>query len=94
MLDVARNDPAIAGLLLLSSPPVQGLSELGARPALLITGQEEQRGLILKQAEESAAGAENAEVIALPGQGGGTFLFSTVWSQVRQALLDFVQAAK
>jgi hypothetical protein len=94
MLEVARNDPAIVGLILLSPPPLQGLNELGARPVLLIAGQHEQRGLILKQAEQSAAGAEHAEVIALPGEGGGTFLFPTVWSQVRQVLLDFVQAAK
>jgi hypothetical protein len=94
MLEAARNDPAIAGLILISAPPLQGLHELGARSVLLIAGQEEQRGLILKQAQESAEGVENAEVIALPGEGGGTFLFSTVWSQVRQALLDFVQAAK
>lgn len=94
MLEVARNDPAIAGLIFLSPPPLQGLNELGSRPVLFIAGQEEQHGLILKQAEESAAGVENARVIVFPGEGGGTFLFSTVWSQVRQTLLDFVQAAK
>ena len=94
MVEVALNDPTVAGLILISAPPLQDLDQLGARPALLIAGQEEQRGLILKQAEESATGAQNAEVTALPGEGGGTFLFSTVWSQIRQVLLDFVQASK
>jgi hypothetical protein len=61
---------------------------------LFIASQAEQRGLMLKQAQESAASAEHADVIALPGEGSGTFLFSSVWSPVRQALLDFVQAAK
>jgi hypothetical protein len=94
MLEVALGDPAVAGLIFLSSPPLQNLDQLGARPVLLIASQAEQRGLILKRAQESASGAENAEVIPLPGEGSGTFLFSTVWSPVRQALLDFVQAAK
>ena len=94
MIEFALQDPTVAGLILISAPPLQGLSELGSRPVVFIASQEEQRGLILKQAQESAARTENVKVIALPGEGGGTFLFSTVWSQIRQTLLDFVQAVK
>jgi predicted esterase len=94
MLEAAFSNPTLAGLIFISPPRLQGLNELGSRPVLLIAGQEEQRGLILQQAQESATGAANAEVIALPSEGGGTFLFTTLWSQVRRALLDFVQATK
>lgn len=94
MLDAARQDPAIAGLILISAPPVKNLNELGSRPVLLVASQEEQHGLILEQAQESAPGAGNAKVIALPGEGSGTFIFTSLWSQVRRALLDFVQATQ
>lgn len=94
MLDTALQDPSIAGLILISAPPVKNLVQLDSRPVLFIASQGEQHGLILEQAQQSAAGVMNAKVIALPGEGSGTFIFTTVWSQVRQALIDFVQAAK
>jgi len=94
MLDVALQDPAIAGLILISAPPVKNLNQLAFRPVLFIASQGEQHGLILAQAQESAKGVTNTKVVALPGEGSGTFIFTSVWSQVRQALIDFVQAAK
>jgi predicted esterase len=94
MLDAARKDPAIAGLIALSAPPLKDLGQLGSRPVLLIASQQEQHGLILEQAQQSAAGLSNAKVVMLPGEGGGTFVFTTVWSQIRQVLMDFVKPAK
>jgi len=94
MLDAALQDPLIAGLILISAPPVKNLEGLDSRPVLLIASQGEQHGLILEQAQESAKGVTNAKVVTLPGEGSGTFIFSAVWSQVRKALIDFVQAAK
>ena len=94
MLDASLQDPAVAGLILISAPPVNNLDELNARPVLFIASQAEQHGLILEQAQQSAVGVTNAKVVALPGEGSGTFIFTTVWSQVRQALMDFVQVAK
>lgn len=94
MLDAALQDPTIAGLVLISAPPVKNLDQLDSRPVLFIASQGEQHGLILEQAQQSAEGVTNAEVVTLPGEGSGTFVFTTVWSQVRQALIDFVQAAK
>jgi hypothetical protein len=94
MLDAALQDPSIAGLILISAPPVKNLTELAPRPVLLVASQGEQHGLILEQAQESAAGAGNAKVIVLSGEGSGTFIFTSVWSQVRRALLDFVQGTK
>jgi hypothetical protein len=94
MLDTALPDPTIAGLILISAPPVTNLEPLDSRPVLFIASQGEQHGLILEQAQQSAAGMTNAEIITLPGEGSGTFIFTTVWSRVRQALIDFVQAAK
>ncbi len=94
MFDAALQDPAIAGLILISAPPVKNLNQLDARPVLFIASQGEQHGLILEQAQESVKGVPNTKVIALPGEGSGTFIFTSVWSQVRQVLIDFVQAAK
>ena len=94
MLDAALQDPAIAGLILISAPPLKNLNPLDARPVLFIASQGEQHGLILEQAQESAKGVTNTKVVALPGEGSGTFIFSSVWSQARKALIDFVQAAK
>jgi hypothetical protein len=94
MVDAALQDRAIAGLILISAPPVKNLNELEPRPVLLLASQEEQHGLILEQAQESAGGANNAKVHMLPGEGSGTFIFTSVWSQVRRSLLDFVQATK
>jgi predicted esterase len=94
MFDAALNDPTIAGLILISAPTIKNLDRLGSRPVLLVASQAEQHGLILEQAQESATGATNAQVLVLPGEGGGTFIFTTVWSQIRRVLMDFVQAAK
>jgi predicted esterase len=94
MLDAALKDPSVAGLILISAPPVKNLNQLDPRLVLLIASQGEQHGLILEQAQQSAAGATNARVVTLPGEGSGTFIFTSVWSQVRRALIDFVQTAK
>ncbi len=94
MLDVALQDPMIAGLILISAPPVKNLEQLDSRPMLFIASQGEQHGLILEQAQQSAAGITNAQVVTLPGESSGTFIFSTVWSKVRRALIGFVQAPK
>jgi hypothetical protein len=94
MLDAARTDPAIAGLIVLSAPPLKDLDRLGSRPVLLVASQGEQHGLILDQAHQSAAGVNNAQVVVLPGKGGGTFVFTTVWSQIRRVLMEFVKPAK
>lgn len=94
MVDAALQDPAIAGLILISAPPLKNLNQLGSRPVLLMASQGEQHGLILEQAQQSADDLANAKVLTLPGEGSGTFVFTSVWSQVRRALLDFVQAAK
>ena len=94
MLDAALQDPTIEGLILISAPRLKNLDQLDSRPVLFVASQGEQHGLILEQAQQSAEGVTNAQVVTLPGEGSGTFIFTTVWSQVRQALLDFVQAAK
>ena len=94
MLDAGLKDPAIAGLIFLSAPPLKDLGQLVPRPVLLIAGQAEQHGLILEQAKQSAAGVNNAKVVVLPGESGGTFAFTTTWSQVRRVLMDFVKPAK
>ena len=94
MLDAALQDLDIAGLILISAPPVKNLNRLDSRPVLFVASQGEQHGLILEQAKESVKGLTNAKVVTLPGEGSGTFIFTTVWSQVRQALIDFVQTAK
>ena len=94
MLDAAQKDSSITGLIFISAPPLKNLSQLGSRAVLLIASQGEQHGLILEQAQQSAAGVTNARVVTLPGEGSGTFIFTSVWSQLRRALLDFVQATK
>jgi hypothetical protein len=94
MLDAARKDPVIAGLIALSAPPLKDLGQLGSRPVLLIASQQEKHGLILEQAQQSAAGVSNAKVVVLPGEGGGTFVFTTVWSQIHRVLMDFVKPTK
>jgi hypothetical protein len=94
MLEVALQDPTIAGLILISAPPLKNLEGLDSRRVLFIASQGEQHGLILEQAQHSAAGVTNVQVVTLPGEGSGTFIFTTVWSQVRRALTEFVQAAK
>jgi hypothetical protein len=94
MFEATLKDPTIAGLILISAPPVKNLDGLGSRPVLLIASQAEQNGLILEQAQQSAAGLSNVKVVMLPGEGGGTFIFTTVWSQIRQVLMDFVNPAK
>jgi predicted esterase len=94
MLDAALKDSMIPGLIFISAPPLKNLNQLDSRPVLLIASQGEQHGLILEQAQQSATGAPNAKVIALSGEGSGTFIFTSIWSQVRHALIDFVQAAK
>jgi hypothetical protein len=94
MLDAALQDPNIAGLILISAPPLKNLNQFDSRPILLIASQGEQHGLILEQAQQSAAGVTNAKVVTLPGEGSGAFIFSSVWSLVRRALIDFVQSAR
>lgn len=94
MFDAAQKDPAVAGLILISAPPLKGLDQLAPRPVLLVASQGEQHGLILEQAQQSAKGVANARVITLPGEGSGTFIFTSVWSQVRRMLMDFVKPTK
>jgi predicted esterase len=94
MLDAALKDSTISGLIFISAPPLKNLNQVVSRPVLLIASQGEQHGLILEQAQQSAAGVTNAKVVTLPGEGSGTFIFTSVWSQVRRVLIDFVQTAK
>lgn len=90
MLDAAVKDPQIAGLVALSPPQLKGMDKFGDRKLLLLVSEKDQSGRLLTWAQESAAAVPGSQLIPLPGDGHGTFVFSTLWSDVRQALLEFI----
>ena len=84
-------DPGIAGVILLSPAPAESVAELGSRPVLLMASQDDRRGMALKQAQEIADQSSGpATLVTLPGDGRGTFTFTTVWNQVRSGLLEWL----
>ena len=91
MLEAAVNDPQIAGLIALSPPQLKSADQLGARKLLILVSEKDQSGRQLTWANESAAAVPGSQVISLPGDGHGTFVFTTVWSRVRSAILEFVK---
>jgi dienelactone hydrolase len=91
MLEAAVNDAQIAGLVALSPPSLKSADQLGSRKLLILVSEKDQSGRLLTWAQESAAAVPGSQVIALPGDGHGTFVFSAVWSKVRAALLEFIQ---
>jgi predicted esterase len=91
MLDAAIANPQIAGLIALSPPQLKNADKLGNRNLLVMVSEKDQSGRLLVWAKESAAAVAGAQVVTLPGDGHGTFVFSTLWSSVRTALLDFIQ---
>ena len=93
MLDAAVKDPQIAGLVALSPPQLKGMDKFGDRKLLLLVSEKDQSGRLLTWAQESAAAVPGSQLIPLPGDGHGTFVFSTLWSDVRQALLGRLQRA-
>jgi hypothetical protein len=90
-LDAASQSPAVSGIILLSPPVLQRLPDLGERPLLLMAAQKDRGGLILGQLQKLAAPLEaHAQVVALPGDGHGTYLLTSVWNAVRDNVLAWL----
>lgn len=92
-LDFAASDAGadVRGVILLSPPMLQKLPNLGDRPLLLMAAEKYRGGLVLNQLRKLAAplGAP-AQVIALPGDGNGTFLLTNIWNAVRDAVTGWL----
>ena len=90
-LAVAAGEPAIQGLIALSPPMLQKLPDLGGRPLLLMATAKDRGGLIVNQLKKLAGPlGESAQVVELPGDGHGTFVFTNVWNPLRQAVLKWL----
>jgi predicted esterase len=91
MLDAAIADPQVSGLIVLSPPQLKYADKLGTRKLLVIVSDKDQNGRLLTWAKESAAAVADSQLVTLPGDGHGTFVFSTLWSKVRTALVEFIK---
>jgi pimeloyl-ACP methyl ester carboxylesterase len=88
----ALQDPQISGVVVLSSPQVDQVAQLGQRPALFLAAKEDRRGLFLEQAMSMAETAQGPQqVVALPGNGHGTYVLANAWNATREALVTWLQ---
>ena len=85
-------DAQIVSVVVISSPPVDEVAQLGQRPILFMAAEGDQRGRVLEQAEAMATLAQGPhQVIALPGNGHGTYVLVNAWNATRQALVAWLQ---
>ena len=88
----AVQDAQIAGVVVISGPQVDEVAQLGNRPALFLAAEGDQRGRVLGQAEAMANLAQGpSQVVALPGNGHGTYVLTNAWNVTRQALVTWLQ---
>jgi dienelactone hydrolase len=88
----AVQDAQIAGVVVISGPQVEEVARLGNRPALFLAAEGDQRGRILDQAKAMANLAQGpSQVVALPGNGHGTYVLTNAWNATRQALVAWLQ---
>ena len=91
-LQAALQDGSLNSLILLSPPQViDDAAKLTKLPLLMLASQGDRNGLILDQVKETAKKAANAQVVALPGDGHGTFIITNTWNALRQAVLDWLK---
>lgn len=89
----AAQDEQIRGMILLS-PLIEEVTELGDRPTLILASRKDRRGLVLEQAQAIAGQIQGPhQLIALPGDGHGTFVFTNAWNAARQAVLGWLPSA-
>jgi hypothetical protein len=86
-------DSEVAGLIILSSPQIiDEISQLSGRPVLLLASQGDRQGMILEQTQTMAkAVGQSAQVVTLPGEGHGTFIFTNTWNALRSATLEWIK---
>ncbi len=86
-------DSEVAGLIILSSPQViDEISQLSGRPVLLLASRGDRQGMILEQTQTMAkAIGQSAQVVTLPGEGHGTFIFTNTWNALRSATLEWIK---
>jgi hypothetical protein len=84
----------VSALILLSAPQViDEISQLSGRQILLLASTGDRKGLILEQTQTMAEKAgKGAQVVALPGEGHGTFIFTNTWNQLRSAVLGWLKS--
>ena len=91
-LQAVLQDTSINSLILLSPPQViDDAAKLTKLPLLMLASQGDRNGLILDQVKETAKKAGKAQVVALPGDGHGTFIITNTWNALRQAVLDWLK---
>jgi dienelactone hydrolase len=91
VVGAAIQDPSIRGVILLSAMIVEEIGQLENCPVLFLASEGDRRGYVLEQAKTMAQQVKGpTQVIALPGEGHGTFLFSNVWNPLRKALLEWL----
>ncbi|MCS7220427.1 MAG: hypothetical protein RML36_01015 [Anaerolineae bacterium] len=89
----AEQDVQIRGVILLS-PPMQEPIGLGHRPVLILASREDRRGLVLEQAQAIAEQVQGPyQLVALPGDGHGTFVFTSAWNAARRAVMEWLPSA-
>mgnify|MGYP005833487473 CR=1 FL=1 len=89
----AAQDGQIRGVILLSPPLIAEVAELGARPALILASRKDRRGLVLEQAQAITERIQGPhQVVALPGNGHSTFVFTNAWNDTHRAVLQWLQA--
>ena len=85
----AVQDAQIAGVVVISGPQVDEVAQLGNRSALFLAAEGDQRGRVLDQAEAMANLAQGPhQLIALPGDGHGTYVLTNAWNATRRALVE------
>ncbi len=90
----ATQDGQIRGVILLSPPPIEEVTGLGDRPILILASRKDRRGLVLEQAQAITGQIQGPhQLIALPGDGHGTFVFTSAWNDARRAVLQWLQFA-
>jgi dienelactone hydrolase len=88
----AAQDLQVAGVVLISAPHVDEIAQLGPRPILLLAAEGDRHGTVLEQAQDMADLAQGpCRVVALPGDGHGTYVLTNAWNAVRQALVAWLQ---
>lgn len=92
MLAAAASLP-VRGAIALAPPMWTRLPPAGETPLLLMATENYRGGLILNQLRMLAEPlAEQAQVVALPGDGHGTFVLTNAWNDVRSAVLPWLSA--
>lgn len=83
----------VRGAIALAPPMWTKLPPVGDTPLLLMATEQYRGGLILNQLRSLAAPlAEQAQVVALPGDGHGTFVLTNAWNDLRSAVLAWLAA--